>query len=104
MSAPTSGSPGPTTLDRPLTPIERLLDQSIDDFAVQPPPERAQRARAAVSDLHFFLDEGREFEERDAPELSRTLARSLFDALRALPSADSSLTQRIVTDSVLREE
>lgn len=84
--------------------FERHLAQPLDAFVQLPGDQRGGAIRAAVPDLHFFLDEGRGFEQRDAPERSRSLARSLHDALIAEAAPGPALRERIVTDAFLRSE
>src|SRR5258706_9720522 len=79
-----------------------------------PPPEleraspepRATGTRAAIPDLHFFLDAGVPLEQRRAPERTLAMARSLAEAIApaAEGEAPASLAERIVTDALLRGE
>ena len=60
---------------------QRLFGQPLSEFERLSPDQRAQVVRAAVPDLHRFFDGDRPISERKAPELTRTLAQSLFEAL-----------------------
>ena len=87
--------------------LEKHVAQSRDEFAGLPPEQRGPVVRAAISDLHFFFDEGREFAQRDAPARSRELALGLFRAMESLGSSDAvtrTLRERIITDALLRTE
>jgi glycolate oxidase len=89
--------------------IESHIGKPFGDFVQLSPEQRASVIRSAVPDLHFFFDEGRELEARDAPARSRELARSLHDAIVAgAHGADDptlrALRERIVTDALLRGE
>src|SRR5262249_1981966 len=72
--------------------------------------QRASAVRSAVPDLNVFI-ETRPIAERDAPERSKTIARSLLKALSQVDRHGASdealigsLEARIVTDGVLRSE
>jgi hypothetical protein len=89
--------------------IESHIGKPFGDFVQLSPEQRASAIRSAVPDLHYFFDEGRELEARDAPARPRELARSLHDAVvAAAHGADDptlrALRERIVTDALLRGE
>src|SRR6187397_2282703 len=93
-----------------LSFFQNHLARPLDEVAQLPPDQRASAVQAALPDLHFFFDQGRPIEGRDAPERLRTLARSLFEALSAgdtstrAGSAAASLRERIITEDLLRAE
>lgn len=101
MAAPPEGKP-------PSSFLLRHTGRPRSEFTALPPRERASVARAAVADLHFFLDDGRSPEDRNAPPRTLALARSLGAALRAEREYDArasrELDQRLITDGVLRAE
>ena len=93
--------------------LQSRLRQPIDSFARLSPDQRSGIIRAAVSDLNAFLDDGRALDQREAPERTRELAKSLFQALENIaddsPAArtgtrNATLAERIVTDALLRDE
>ena len=71
-------------------------------------PSGADPAPEGVADLHAFLDEGLAPGARRAPRRSRELAAQLLARLAALPGHSrrhsATLSQRLVTDDVLRAE
>src|SRR5437867_12632654 len=87
--------------------LETHLAQSREEFARLAPEARAHAIRAAIPDLNFFFDDGRELSDRDAPARTRELAQSLHAALASIPhdpAASRTLRERIITDSLLRSE
>ena len=97
--------PQTTRMTQPSS-FEKILGQPLDQFVRLPQDQRAGALRAAIPDLNFFFDQGRSFEQRDAPARTRELARSLFEALAPEPQreggrgAESALAERIVTDAL----
>jgi FAD/FMN-containing dehydrogenase/ferredoxin len=89
--------------------LERTLGHSAAEVARLGPGERGALAQAAIPDLHLFFnrDAERDLARRAAPERTRALARSLFDAISALPEGEAArrtLPERLVTDAFLRSE
>src|SRR5215813_12740180 len=86
--------------------LARVIGQPLETFVGLGQAQRAAAVRESIPDLHFFFDEGRPLEERDAPLRTRALALSLRQALEADPEvgAPKSLRERIVTDALLRSE
>ncbi len=87
--------------------LENHLAHSRDEFTVLPPEQRGPVVRTAITDLHYFFDEGREFAEREAPARSRAFAAELYRAMESVGSPDAvtrTLRERIVTDALLRTE
>ncbi len=86
--------------------LERFFVHSLDEFVELAPEVRAQSVRSVVPDLNFFLDEDRALGDRDAPPRTRTLARSLFEALAkvATPDGARTLRERVITNALLRSE
>ena len=70
------------------------------------PDQRATAVRSAIPDLHYFFDAGVPLEQRQAPERTLALARSLAASLDAVAEGEaaSSQRERIVTDALLRGE
>jgi FAD/FMN-containing dehydrogenase/ferredoxin len=93
----------------PLSFFERIVRQPLTELLQLNPEQRASAVRSAVPDLHFFFDDGRPLAEREAPARTRSLARSLHDALAGEKGAEEvaaagSLRERIVTDAFIRAE
>src|SRR4029450_5235567 len=86
--------------------LERTGGHPLDEFTKLTSEQRAGIVRAKIPDLHFFFDEGRSPGMRSAPSRTHELAHSLFQALAAgrADAARSGLMERIVTDSLLRQE
>jgi len=87
--------------------LSRVIGQPLETFVGLSHAQRAAAIRESIRDLHFFFDEGRPLEQRDAPERTRALAQSLRQALEAEPEAGGpprNLAERIVTDALLRGE
>jgi FAD/FMN-containing dehydrogenase len=94
------------------TRLEKTLGQPLSQFALLPPDQRSSVVKSAFPDLHAFFDPAPPG-ERDAPERSRSLARSLHEALSGAvePAAEAGgkrvpegLAARIITDALLRAE
>ena len=88
--------------------LQRHLRLSLSDFVDLKPDQRAREARAGVGDLNFFFDEDRPFGARGAPARTAELAGSLAEAIESVghDAAEDrrSVQQRIVTNTLLREE
>src|SRR5262245_116405 len=87
--------------------LSRVFGQPLEAFLGLGHAQRAAAVRESIPDLHFFLDEGRPLEARDAPPRSLALARSLREALAADPEGGppaANLRERIITDRLLRSE
>src|SRR5262245_36811341 len=87
--------------------LSRVFGQPLDAFLGLGHAQRAAAVRESIPDLHFFLDEGRPLEARDAPPRSLALARSLREALEGAPEGAEPaalLRERIITDALLRAE
>ncbi len=87
--------------------LEQTIGQTLGAFTQLAVEQRNPAIRAAIPDLQFFIDQGLPLERRNAPARTLELARSLYEALRALPEeggASRTLLHRIVTDEFLRGE
>lgn len=84
--------------------LERAVGHPLDEFTKLTSEQRAGIVRARIPDLHFFFDEGRSPSERSAPSRTRELAGSLFHAIAEGDGSSAGLSERIVTDPVLRQE
>ncbi|HEY2953710.1 MAG TPA: FAD-binding protein [Candidatus Eisenbacteria bacterium] len=87
--------------------LARVVGQPLDSLVGLSPAQRAAAVRDSIPDLHAFLDDGRSFEEREAPPRTRELARSLLAALEAEPEGEGppkNLRERIVTNALIRGE
>src|SRR6267142_2916692 len=88
--------------------FETHFGRPLNEFVALNHEQRAGVLRTALPDLHGFLDDGVRLDDRAAPERTRTLARSLRDAIEAATPADDparrSLEQRLITDTQLRTE
>src|SRR5262245_25943783 len=86
--------------------LTRVIVQPLETFVGRGPAPWAAAIRESIPDLHFFFDEGRPLEARDAPPRTRALAQTLRQAVEADPEAGASpsLRERIITDALLRGE
>src|SRR5882762_1133973 len=91
-----------------LSFFDRIIGQPLSQFLELHPDQRSAALRSAIPDLNFFFDEGRAPADREAPPRTRTLARSLFEALQAGAGEDAgaaaTLRERVITDAFLRGE